>query len=118
MTVAGQQIDRRHWESELDYLTHQHEGDYVTIEVLDPALGEQLEVERLPFAYLAYDRKADTVVIAVGGATSRFPVVLRHLIDEPAKILVDTTAQPPTLLITDTDQTTTQVTFYAGDRNS
>jgi hypothetical protein len=110
------EIDRSQWEIELDHLSHQHEGDYVTIEVLDPALGDQLEVERLPFTYLAYDRKADTVVIAVGGTTSRFPVVLRHLIDKPAKIQFDAAAQPPAMLITDTHETSTLITFYLGDQ--
>jgi hypothetical protein len=114
--ITGQEIDRSQWEIELDHLSHRHEDDYVTIEVLDPALGAQLEVERLPFTYLAYDRKADTVVIAVGGTTSRFPVVLRHLIDKPATIQFDPITQPPALLITDTDQTSTLVTLYLGDQ--
>jgi hypothetical protein len=69
--TTGHEIDRSQWEIELDHLSHRHEGDYVTNEVLDPALGTQLEVERLPFTYLAYDRKANTAVIAVGGTEFR-----------------------------------------------
>jgi uncharacterized protein DUF5335 len=70
MTATIIEIDRNAWQSELDRLTWQHEGDYVTIEVMDASLGDQVEVERLPFAYATYDHKADTVVVLGRAATS------------------------------------------------
>jgi hypothetical protein len=69
--TLGHEIDGSQWEIELDHLSYHHQGDYVTIEVLDRELGHQLAVARLPFDYLAYDSKADTVLIAAGGTTSR-----------------------------------------------
>jgi len=36
--------------------------------------------ERLPFTYAAYDPRDDAVIIAVGGNTPKYPVVLGHLI--------------------------------------
>jgi hypothetical protein len=110
--MSGTVVDRTEWETALDRLTEQHDGDYVTIEVVDPSLGEQLEVERLPFRYAAYDRRADTVVIAVGGTTARYPVVLRHLIANPVTVTIDPAAEPSTLVIGDKEDTSTLITFY------
>jgi hypothetical protein len=58
------------------------------MEVLTRDLGDQHEAERLPFVFIEYDRKGDVVIVAVGGRDGRYPVVLRHLIHEPEKILV------------------------------
>jgi uncharacterized protein DUF5335 len=115
MVEARSELDREEWESALDQHTWRHDGDYVTIEVLDPSLGDQLEVERLPFRYVSYDRRDDTVVIAVGGTTARFPVVLRHLITKPTTVSLDEDADPPSLLITDAGSTSTLVSFYRGE---
>jgi hypothetical protein len=115
MVDARNKVPREQWESTLDQATWRHDGDYVTIEVLDPKLGDQLEVERLPFRYISYDRRDDTVVIAVGGTTANLPVVLRHLIAKPTTVSIDDTAEPPSMLITDTDSTSTLVTFYRGE---
>lgn len=115
MSATINEIDRDAWQSELDRLTWQHEGDYVTIEVMDGSLGDQVEVERLPFAYATYDRKADTALIVVGGTTARLPVALRHLVNHPAKVAIDQTAEPESLLITASDDTTTAVRFYRGE---
>jgi hypothetical protein len=54
-------------ENALDQLTADHEGQHVTIELLDPSVGYQHEAERLPFAYINFDPKDDVIVIAVGG---------------------------------------------------
>lgn len=113
MIEARNKIDREEWESALDQHTWRHEGDYVTIEVLDPSFGDQLEVERLPFRYVSYDRRDDTVVIAVGGTTA--DVVLRHLIAKPAIVSIDEDLEPPSMLIIDADSTSTLITFYRGE---
>ncbi|WP_225804507.1 DUF5335 family protein, partial [Streptomyces sp. NK15101] len=76
-------LDRGRWTAALDELTDAHGGELVSIEVLDPAIGHQYEAERLPFAYLAYDPKDDTVIVAVGGKPPRHPVVLRHMVPHP-----------------------------------
>jgi hypothetical protein len=115
MTATISEIDRNAWQSELDRLTWQHEGDYVTIEVMGASLDEQVEVERLPFAYTTYDPKADTALVVVGGTTARLPVALRHLVNHPMKVAFDPAADPQSLLITGSDGTTTVVRFYPGD---
>ena len=70
-------------------MTKDHEGDAVSIEVLDREFGDQFEAEQMPFAYLEYDDKDDAVNVGVGGKDSRYPVVLRHIIEHPKAILAD-----------------------------
>jgi hypothetical protein len=58
-----------------------------------PAYGNEPEAERLPFAYAAYDPRDNVVIIAVGGNTPRYPVVLRHLIWHPTEVELDATSR-------------------------
>jgi hypothetical protein len=107
-------LARDAWYDELEDLTRLHRGDGVTIEVVDRTFGDQIEAtERLPLAYIEYDRKDDVIVVAVGGQSARFPVVLRHIIEHPAQIFI---APPPpapveTVNIIDRDGTQTVVTL-------
>jgi hypothetical protein len=85
------EIARSDRKSFFELLTKEQEGTDVTIEVVGEDFGDQVEVERLPFAYIAYDDKDDVVIVAVGGVSSRYPVLLRHLIEHPQKIYSDGT---------------------------
>ena len=82
-------LPRDRWQEQLDELTEQFAGGSVTIELLDQEFGDEEEVERLPLAYVAYDPKDDVVIVAVGGQSARYPVVLRHIVDDPQRIAVD-----------------------------
>lgn len=106
-------LDRGTWRSALDRLTADHDGEQVTIEILDPAVGYQEEAERLPFSYINYDPKDDVVIVAVGGRSSRYPVVLRHLIYRPSEVdmAVDDLPQPAVRIV-EPDGTTTLVVFH------
>jgi hypothetical protein len=103
-------VNRRAWTEELDELTKEREGQYVTIEVLDPMYGDGTEAERLPFAYASYDPKDDVVIIAVGGNTSKYPVVLRHMVWHPTEVDVDKEAGA--IKVVEPDGTTTYVSFF------
>ncbi|MCF6523630.1 DUF5335 family protein [Streptomyces sp. JJ36] len=85
MTGSGA-LERTDWQTALEEITDEHWGHLVSIEVLDPSLGDQYEAERLPFSSLAYDPKDDVVIVAVGGKPPRYPVVLRHMVPHPAEI--------------------------------
>jgi hypothetical protein len=102
--------DRDQWTPLLDQLSRQHEGEAVRIEVLDPTYGDNPEAERLPFSYASYDYKDDVVIVAVGGRSQRYPVVLRHMINHPTE-LEATQEDPPALRIVDDDGTVTVVSF-------
>ena len=102
---------RSEWSRLTDRLSADHEGHDVTIEVLDPDSGDNSVVERLPFDSITYDHQDDVVVVAVGGGSPRYPVVLRHLIEHPQEILFDLIPQGAALKITDSAGTATLVSL-------
>ena len=83
----------------------------MTIEVLDPEVGDNPMVERMPFDNVTYDHKDDVLVVAVGGKDQRYPVVLRHLIHHPRELVVDQDPHGATLEVTDESETTTLVSL-------
>ena len=109
MMADTPKADHTEWTDRLDRLTKEHEGQPVTIELLDPEYGDQHEAERLPFAYATYDPRDDVVIVAVGGNSPRYPVVLRHMIWHPSE--VDIAPEGP-FKVVEQDGTTTLVAFY------
>ncbi len=106
-------IDRDEWSRFFDVLTKDHEGDLVTLEVLSREWGDQHEVERLPFAYASYDPKDDAVIIGVGGSSSRYPVVFRHIIEHPAQVdLAAPAATETAVRIVDGEGTSTLLQLF------
>jgi hypothetical protein len=106
-------LDRTEWQTALDQLTADHSGDRVTIEVVDPTVGPRPEARRLPFAYLNYDPKDDVVIVAVGGKSPQYPVVLRHLVWHPTEVDIATEELPqPAVRVVEPDGTTTLVIFH------
>ncbi|MEU7056478.1 DUF5335 family protein [Streptomyces sp. NPDC046197] len=112
--MAGSEtLDRGTWETVLNQMTEEHDGESVSIEVLDPEVGHQYEAERLPFGTLTYDPKDDIVAVSVGGRSARYPVVLRHLVSHPREVDVTTQDIPePAVRIVDQDGTATLITFF------
>jgi hypothetical protein len=110
-TIDRPAEERSQWESSLDQLTKEHEGEEIAIEVLDRTYGDLEEVERLPFSSAMYDRPTDTVIIAVGGRSAAYPVVLRHMIQKPEKLVIDDRPGSAALMVVDSDGTSTLVSF-------
>jgi hypothetical protein len=102
---------RTEWTKLTDRLTAEYQGYDVAIEVLDPEVGDNPMVERLPFDTLTYDHKDDVVALSVGGNSPRYPVVLRHLIHHPQEFVVDLIPEGAALKITDDAGTTTLISL-------
>jgi hypothetical protein len=101
--------DRKAWVDQLDRITKEREGQYVTIEVVDRTYGDGTEAERMPFGYASYDQNDDVAIVAVGGNSGRYPVALRHMVWHPTEIDVDPEAGAVKLV--EPDGTTTIVSF-------
>lgn len=102
------------WRELFDGLTKEYEGSEVTIEVLSEDFGDDYEAERLPLAYLEYDPKDDMFVVGVGGRDGRYPVILRHFVEHPKSIVLDT-EYPDGLLVLEViggDDSRTLVSVY------
>lgn len=89
MTVH--ELPRERWKEFLDEATRVLSGGHATIEVADPEVGDQVEAVSLPFAYLEYDPRDDVAIVAVGRHATGLPVVFRHMVNHPDKIVVDVT---------------------------
>lgn len=83
----------------------------VSIEVI--AAGErQLEASRLALQALSYDRRDDVFEVAGARGSAHLPSVVRHLVDHPERIAVDSTAMAPTkITVDDRDGVRTVVTI-------
>ncbi|MEV8632537.1 DUF5335 family protein [Streptosporangium sp. NPDC051023] len=114
MTQEHSEVPREEWRPFLDSLSRQYEGSEVTIEVLDQGFGDQVQTERLPLAYIEYDDKDDIFSVGVGGRDGRYPVVLRHGVEHPQRILTDVVSPdtPRAFDIIDTGGTHTIITIH------
>jgi hypothetical protein len=61
----------------------------VTIEVIGEDVGDQVEVQKLPWHRLVYDSAGDILELSVGGRGHGVPVVLRHEIQHPSRVWVE-----------------------------
>jgi acetamidase/formamidase len=106
-------IDRSQWAEQLDAVTRDHEGDEVTIEVLDKDWGDVHEAERMPFTYVTYDKKDDAVIIGVGGRSAAWPVLLRHMVRHPVEVSLAAVGDEVGLRVAEQHGTVTLVTIRA-----
>jgi hypothetical protein len=86
--MTTREIERREWPAFFDEFSRGHEGWSVTIERLDPALGDQIEVENQAFQGIVAERKGEPKVIEIfTGRTAKESST--HVIETPARIWVE-----------------------------
>lgn len=61
----------------------------VTIEVVGDDVGDQVEVQRLPWHTLIYDQASKVLELSIGARGESLPVRFRHEIHEPTRIWVE-----------------------------
>ena len=72
----------------------------VSIEII--TAGErQLEARNLALQALSYDRRDDVFEVSAAHGSAHLPSVLRHLVDHPQRITVNSTAMAPTCITVD-----------------
>jgi Family of unknown function (DUF5335) len=109
--MTGDLKNRPEWESRLETFTKEHEGAWLTVEVVGREYGAEEEVERLPFSAIGYDPRDDVVIVTIGGLTASHPVALRHMVWHPVEVDVADDVTPPAIRLVEKDGTTTVVTF-------
>jgi hypothetical protein len=114
MSDATRELDSGEWVEYFDSIAPRIEGLLVTIEVMSEALGDQVDVERLPLQAIGYDRKDDVLEVAVGGRGVRYPVLLRHFIADPRAISVEESGppSPSAILVTDASGVKTLIRLF------
>ncbi len=61
----------------------------VTIEVIGEDIGDQIQVERLPWHALIYDETEKVLELSVGARGRNLEVVFRHEVHSPMRIWVE-----------------------------
>jgi hypothetical protein len=89
---------RSSWSETLDRATEQHRGERTTVEVLGDDLGDQVLAEHMALVSLAYDPKDNVVIVSLGEGGADADPVLRHIVEDPQEVLVDSV--PPELPLT------------------
>jgi hypothetical protein len=79
MTVA--KLDKADWQGFFDRASRVLLGKHTKIEILDPTLGNQVEVRWLPLLGMTYDANSDTIEITFDG--------LDHIVSHPILLYVD-----------------------------
>jgi hypothetical protein len=102
---------RTEWTKLTDRLTGEYRGYDITVEVLDPEVGDNPIVDRLPFDNLTYDNKDDVAVVAAARDPEHEDVALRHMVHHPQEFVVDLIPEGAAVKITDDTGTTTLVSL-------
>ncbi len=85
----------------------------VTIEVVGDDVGDQIQVQKLPWHALIYDASSHVLEVSVGSRGRSVPVVFRHEIHNPTKVWVEEDdGSVEAISIEDAEGTQTIVKFY------
>jgi hypothetical protein len=89
-TLATREIPRAQWAFFLDAFSRQHQGWTVTVEVLDEAIGAQIQGDGIPLEAIMLDAAAagDTISVMLGGTPERH---VTHTIRAPSRVHLDQT---------------------------
>ena len=89
--MQTRQIERSAWPAFLDSFSRQHEGWLVSLEILGPDLGAQVEERELPFAGItdeSDETEGNTIIIMTGGKADDH---VNHTISRPTEISLEQT---------------------------
>jgi sulfide:quinone oxidoreductase len=85
----AREVPRERWESYLDAVAAERVDTRTVIEVHGPEIGAQTEERGLLLRALSYDVRGDVIEVAVARPRPGGEDILRHLVDRPARLLVD-----------------------------
>lgn len=92
--TANRELAREGWAEYLDAVSRELLNTPVSIEIIAESERPVVQAERLALQLVTYDHRNDVFEVAVARGGAGLPSVLRHLVDRPARIQVDS----PTLL--------------------
>jgi hypothetical protein len=109
---ATRELSPEAWSEYLDALSRELLNAPVSIEIIPTPEAPVMEAERLALQALAYDRRDDVFEVTAARGTPHLPAVLRHLVDRPARIAVDsqTMLAPMSIAVDDRDGVRTVIT--------
>ncbi len=108
------EIPRHEWTRTLDEFTAIHEGWLISLDVLGPAIGAQLEINDLPLLGVSADRIDHDGTISISAARAA-SVHITHTIHGVTRVYIERTDEgaDAALAIESADGTTTILRFRA-----
>jgi Family of unknown function (DUF5335) len=82
-------IDAEQWSEYFDWLSKELLNAPVRIEIVEASGPPRVQAKDLALQTLAYDRRSDVFEVAAAHGGPRLPATLRHLVDHPQQVLVD-----------------------------
>ena len=111
MTPTTRDLASETWAEYFDALGRELLHAPTSIEVGDPSRPASVEAKHLALHALIYDRRDDVFEVAVVRGGPHLPSVVRHLVDHPARVAVDsdTMLAPMTIAVDGRDGTRTTI---------
>ncbi len=93
------------WSEYFDAVNLEMPGAEVSIEIIPRPGRSVIEAGRLALQALTYDRTGDLIEVSLARGGPRVPSVLRHIVDRPARVEVDSPVllAPMTLAVDGSD---------------
>jgi hypothetical protein len=99
---ATYELAHDRWSNYFDQLSTELFNVEVSIEIIGASGPSQVEASGLALQTLAYDPRGDVFEVAGARGAAYVPSVVRHLVDHPARIAVDSpVVMPPTTIAVD-----------------
>jgi predicted RNA-binding protein YlqC (UPF0109 family) len=87
---SARELPTEAWSEYLEALSRELLNAPVSIEVTEESGPTMVEAERLALQALLYDRRDDVFEVAVARRGEHVPGLLRHLVDHPSRLAIDT----------------------------
>src|SRR3974377_1543662 len=110
---ATREIEPETWSEYFDWLSKELLNSPVTIEIVAPSDPPAVEARDLALLTLAYDYREDVFEVAAARGGSHLPSTLRHLVDHPEHVFVDSQVMlaPITIAVDGRDGVRTVITI-------
>ncbi len=107
------ELTRDVWCEYLDAVSKELSRAPVSIEICAPSCPPAVQAAHLTLKTITYDRRNDLLEIAAARGGPHLPSVLRHTVDHPARIEVDsdTLLAPMTIAVDGPDRVRTVITI-------
>jgi hypothetical protein len=109
--MAMRELAQEAWAEYLDAVSKELLNADVSIEIVQEEQPPVVEAQRLALQAVAYDRRDDVFEVAAARGGPHVPSVLRHMVDRPERIVVDswTLLAPMTISVDGADGVRTVV---------
>lgn len=109
-----QELARESWSEYFDLISDELLNRAISIEIVESPNPPVVEAKGLALQLLTYDRRDDVFEVAAARGSPTLPSVLRHLIDHPTRIEIDslTSLVPTAIAVTGGDGVRTLVRIW------